>query len=274
MGAQVRESRGATFIFRRFGAFPPRELKLRVVRVAGSTKLRAAEAVEVPRARRQLQGPATAGTVTVIASIGRDSLPATVRSALAQTITDHHVVVVSDGRALPELPLDSRLSVVAMRRNHGSPSVTRNVGIRISESRYIAFLDDDNTWDPDHLATLLPALEEGADLAYGTIRWIDEQDVVLREMIIPFDRTRLRDENFIDTNAIVVRRSRRARFRVIDRRRGDATAEDWELAWRTSRRGRVVHVRGAVAYLRVHLGSTFSPNEPGRQGLDISPSVT
>jgi hypothetical protein len=55
-----------------------------------------------------------------------------------------------------------------------------------------------------------------------------------------------------------VRRSRAARFRVVPRRRGDATFEDWELAWRLSRRGRVVHVPAATACVRVHAGSEFS----------------
>jgi glycosyltransferase involved in cell wall biosynthesis len=273
MGEHEGESRAPDFLIRRFGALPPREAKLRAVRVIHNAQLRAIEPIEVARARRQLRTPARATTVTVIASIGRPSLPATVRSALAQTVTDHHVVVVSDGCALPEVPPDPRVSVVAMRRRHGSASLARNIGIGVSESRFLAFLDDDNTWAPDHLERLLPALEQGADLAYGTIRWIDEDDMVLREMLIPFDRVRLREENYIDTNAIVTRRSRQSRFRCVERRKGDATAEDWELAWRVSRRGRVVEVAGGIANLRVHDGSTFSPPEAGRAGLDVQASA-
>jgi glycosyltransferase involved in cell wall biosynthesis len=273
MGEHERESRAPDFLIRRFGALPPREAKLRAVRALHNAQLRATEPIEIGRTRRQLRRPARATTVTVIATIGRPHLPLSVRSALDQTVTDHHVVVVSDGAGLPELPSDPRLSVVAMRRRHGSASLARDIGIGISESRYLAFLDDDNTWAPDHLERLLPALEEGADLAYSTIRWVDEHDVVLREMIIPFDRVRLREESYIDTNAIVVRRNRQARFRCVERRRGDATAEDWELVWRVSRRGRVVHVAGGVANLRVHGGSTFSPPVVGRAGLDLQASV-
>jgi hypothetical protein len=74
----------------------------------------------------------------------------------------------------------------------------------------------------------------------------------------PFERRRLRDEHIVDTSAMVMRRSRRARFRVVPRFRGDATFEDWELAWRVSRRGRVEHVPAVTTCVRVHTGSLFS----------------
>jgi glycosyltransferase involved in cell wall biosynthesis len=185
-----------------------------------------------------------------------------VQCALGQRVTDHHVVVVSDGCRLPRLPADPRLSVVTLRRRYGSPALARNVGIRASRSDHVAFLDDDNTWTPDHLASLLPALAAGADLAYGAVRWVDADDRPLGTLAIAFDRKRLRDENFVDTNATVVTRSSRSRFRVVPRRRGDATFEDWELAWRLSRHGRVVHVPVATANVRVHAGSQFSLPRP------------
>ncbi|WP_231591453.1 glycosyltransferase [Saccharothrix sp. ST-888] len=36
--------------------------------------------------------------------------------------------------------------------------MVRNVGIRLSSSRYVAFLDDDNEWEPDHLGPAVGAL--------------------------------------------------------------------------------------------------------------------
>ncbi|MCS0634960.1 glycosyltransferase [Streptomyces sp. LP05-1] len=37
----------------------------------------------------------------------------------------------------------------------GRSSRLRNMAVRVSESPWIAFLDDDNEWEPDHLASLL-----------------------------------------------------------------------------------------------------------------------
>jgi hypothetical protein len=249
--------RVAAAVSDRAGLLPPREVKVRVLRALPTVRLRAAEAREVARARRRLGRGVVADTVTVIPSIGRPELIDAVTSALAQTIDDHRVVVVSDGCDLPPLPADDRLTVVTLRRRYGSAALPRNVGIRATHSRYVAFLDDDNVWRSDHLQRLRPTLAAGADLAYSALEWVDAHGRSLGTLSIPYDRSRMRDQNVVDTNTIVVRRSRRARFRVVPRRRGDATFEDWELAWRLSRRGTVVHVAVPTVRVRVHSGSQF-----------------
>jgi hypothetical protein len=242
---------------RHFGALPPREVKARVTRAPQTARLRVAEEREVARARRLLTAPPPATFATIIPTIGRPYLLDAVESALAQTVTDQRIVVVSDGFVVPRLPDDRRLTVWTLQRNCGAPAVVRNVGIRISRSRYVAFLDDDNTWERTHLASLLPALQCGADLAYAGWRWVDENNHVLAVETTPFDRLRLAEENFIDTSVTAVRRASSTRFRVIPRRRHDATYEDWELAWRVSRRGTVAHVPAVTANVRVHSDSCF-----------------
>jgi hypothetical protein len=257
MARRSPTARVAGAVSDRAGLLPPREVKVRVLRALPTLRLRAAEAREVRRARRHLRRNVTAETVTVIPSIGRPELREAVASALGQTIEDHRVVVVSDGCDLPPLPADDRLTVVVLRRRYGSAALPRNVGIRATHSRYVAFLDDDNVWRTDHLECLRPVLDAGADLAYSALEWVDANGRSLGTLSVPYDRSRMRDQNFVDTNTIVVRRSRRARFRVVPRRRGDATFEDWELAWRLSRRGTVVHVSAPTARVRVHSGSQF-----------------
>ena len=257
-----RESWIRSAITSHAGALPPREFKARVARLGATARLRAAEELEVWRARRQLRNRPHARIVTVIPSIGRDRLVASVRTALEQTIRNHHVVVVSDGSPLPPLPDDPRLTVIALRRRYGVAAVPRNVGIRSSASEFVAFLDDDNTWTPDHLERMVPSLARGADLVYGAVQWVDVGGAPIGTLSVAFDRDRLREENYVDTNAMVIRRTRRARFRVVPRRRGDSTFEDWELAWRTSRRGNVVHVEAATARVLVHDGSQFSTPRP------------
>ncbi|MCU1429776.1 MAG: family 2 glycosyl transferase [Actinomycetia bacterium] len=262
-------------VARHFGAMPPRELKVRLQRLPGCVRLRAAEEREVVRARRGLRARPSASTVTVIASIGRPELLDAVRSALAQTVTDHLVLVIADGVAIPPLPHDPRLVIWRLPVNSGSPSLARNVGIRVTRSDYVAFLDDDNFWEPDHLERLLPALEGRVAFAYGGLRWVNDSNDSLGELSVAFDRRHLREENFIDTSTLVVRRTRRARFRAIPRRRGDATFEDWELAYRLSRGKRAVHVPIATANVRVHEGSKFSLPRPDqvRHEPPIPPSL-
>ena len=198
------------------------------------------------------QATITADVVTIIPTYRRpDLLTLAVRSALDQDVADHAVVVVSDGeKVVSELPNDPRLHVLQLTRNVGVAGVVRNVGIRASDSRYIAFLDDDNQWLPGHLNELVAALDGGADFAYsGLIRVLDdgrEFDRLLR----PFVRRELRNVNYIDVNTVGVRRSRRVRFSTRRRRALEKAGEDWVLAWRLTRRSCVVQVpRFTVRYL-------------------------
>jgi Glycosyl transferase family 2 len=117
------------------------------------------ESAEVRRLRATLPAGAAPLVTTVIPTYRRpESLPAAVRSVLAQTIRDQRVIVVDDGGGLPELPDDPRLVAVSLARNTAVLGVVRNVGIRLADSEFVAFLDDDNEWEPEHLATALTAL--------------------------------------------------------------------------------------------------------------------
>jgi glycosyltransferase involved in cell wall biosynthesis len=234
-----------------------------VLDVRSAIRNRLFERAEV---RRLGAGAICAEIVTIIPTYKRPELLAlAVRSALDQDVPDHAVIVISDGDDVAGvLPSDPRLHVHRLTRNIGVAGVVRNVGIRASTSRYIAFLDDDNQWLPGHLNALVEALDGGADYAYtGLIRILDdgrEFDRLLR----PFVRRNLRNENYVDVNTVVVRRSRRVRFSRRTRRALEAPGEDWVFIWRLSRRSRPAVVeRYTVRYL-VNPKSFFWPGHAER----------
>src|SRR5258708_1238448 len=71
-----------------------------------------------------------ADVVTVIATFRRpEGLVDAVRSALAQGVDDHLIVVVDDGGGLPDLPVDPRVLALSLARNYGCLGMVRNVGI-------------------------------------------------------------------------------------------------------------------------------------------------
>lgn len=198
-------------------------------------------------ARIGMLGPAK--VATIIPTYRRPQLLiCAVESALQQTESDQVIVVVDDGGGLPAgLPQDDRLITLALRENTGVLGVVRNVGIRLTSSTYIAFLDDDNTWEPTHLETALAVLDSTANktpprLVYTAIRRLRSDGTQMDILSQPFDRRRLADESFIDANSIVVRRDPGVVFSRMPRGLSTLPKEDWELVFRLSRTRRTVHI--------------------------------
>jgi glycosyltransferase involved in cell wall biosynthesis len=96
-------------------------------------------------------------------------------SALAQTWSDFEVTVVDDGSTDrgPQLVLatsDPRVRLV--RQDNAGVSAARNRGIRESTGRYVAFLDGDDEWLPEHLATLEGLIRRFPEAGiYATSYW-------------------------------------------------------------------------------------------------------
>ena len=81
----------------------------------------------------------------------------TIRSVLRQTCQDFELIVVDDGSADNSLELarkyeSDRVRVIA-QENQGV-SVARNTGIENARGKFIAFLDADDEWQENYLATI------------------------------------------------------------------------------------------------------------------------
>lgn len=238
---------------RTFGWLVLFEARNKVLLAPSALRLKRFEDAETARLAAVLGSPPSALVATVIATHRRpEALRAAVRSALAQSLADQVVIVVDDGAGLPELPQDPRLFAVSLARNTATAGVVRNVGIRLTRSRYVAFLDDDNLWEPDHLEQAVSVLEPpgGPEAVYTALRRVlpdgSERDV----LSVPFDRRRAAHEAFLDTNAFVARRTRSLYFSRLRRTPEVLPREDWELVRRYARRHEVRHVpRATVRYL-------------------------
>ena len=87
----------------------------------------------------------------------------TISSLLKQSFTDFDVIIVNDGSTDSSLeklsPLvDDRFKIIN-QENKGA-SYTRNLGINESTGNYIALLDADDYWHPNHLLELKKLIEE------------------------------------------------------------------------------------------------------------------
>jgi teichuronic acid biosynthesis glycosyltransferase TuaG len=96
-----------------------------------------------------------------------------VESVLCQSYSDFELILVDDLSTDNTLALakqyqdsDPRVRVMALLGNLGSGKA-RNAGIEAAEGRFIAFLDSDDSWEPDKLARQLSQMDEkGCALSY------------------------------------------------------------------------------------------------------------
>ena len=103
------------------------------------------------------------------------SIRKTLDSVLAQTYTDYEVIVVDDGStddsfAVAKQVIGERLEVrgKVIRQANAGVSAARNAGIMAASGEYIAFLDGDDLWHPEYLATLHQLIVDYPDAAvYG-----------------------------------------------------------------------------------------------------------
>ncbi|MHB9023326.1 MAG: glycosyltransferase family 2 protein [Armatimonadota bacterium] len=102
---------------------------------------------------------------------------AAVESVRRQTYPNVEIIVVDDGsgeECLAGLRLPSEVRLLHHADCRG-PATARNTGVRHARGQYIAFLDSDDLWLPDKLATQVRLLQEHPDagLTYCTFRCID-----------------------------------------------------------------------------------------------------
>ncbi|HWR76598.1 MAG TPA: glycosyltransferase family A protein, partial [Thiobacillus sp.] len=96
-----------------------------------------------------------------------------VESVLAQSYPRVELVVVDDGSSdgssdiLQRLASDNPERITLIFQSRAGPFAARNLALAHANGNYIAFLDADDTWQPDALSRMHDALEtREADIAY------------------------------------------------------------------------------------------------------------
>ena len=97
-------------------------------------------------------------------------------SVFRQTYPDYETIVINDGSPdTPQIEVALRPYAERIRyfrqRNRG-PAAARNRGIAEARGKFIAFLDADDYWAPDHLAKQMAMLEQNPQLELVYSDWI------------------------------------------------------------------------------------------------------
>jgi len=178
-----------------------------------------------------LQQPMEAAVV--MPTVLRPSIVAALRSVFAQTVEGRiHILVGIDAplgdMALLDQALLGRPPNMAVQLfypgfstsvRHGGLSPARDGGAlrtvlsQLANSPYVAYLDDDNWWGPDHLAQLCSALRDGeADCAFAhSLRWFVHPDSLRPVCVDAWESVGVgagifaqRFNGFIDPNCLMI----------------------------------------------------------------------
>ena len=101
-------------------------------------------------------------------------LTETLTSVRAQTRKPLEVILVDDASTDDSAAVAARFEevrLIGQERNSGV-SLARNTGLRAARGEMVAWLDGDDIWEPDHLATVAGLLEKhpGAGVAFSLTR--------------------------------------------------------------------------------------------------------
>lgn len=151
-----------------------------------------------------------------------DLLKRAVASVLAQSYENVEVVIVGD--ACPDLssfvPNSPKIRIFNLRKNHGAGGAEpRNHAIAAAAGSLIAYLDDDNSWKPDHVSSLYEALRSaGAAFAFSSME-VDGMDMGFTEP----------KYQGIDTSCVLQQKSLIAKYGAWHDREKGGYSHDWEL---------------------------------------------
>lgn len=108
-----------------------------------------------------------------------DFIATTIQSVLAQESADFELLVVDDGSTDGSVDVLAAVSdprVRILRQANQGVGAARNAGIRSATRPWIAFLDADDLWAPNHLGSLKTAIQYFPETGFVSTRWAEVQE--------------------------------------------------------------------------------------------------
>ena len=183
-----------------------------------------------------------------------EMLAQAIQSVLNQTFTDLEIIVVNDS-GVDVQSLISRLNTKGniVYKKHDRPlerSVARNTGIRAARGKYIAYLDDDDIYYPNHIETLVNFLENSEyKIAYTDAVMAQQKkqngEYVTVHRTVPysldFDKDKILVSNSTPNLCLMHEKSCLDEVGLFDETL--STHEDWDLIIRLSRKFDIAHIQ-------------------------------
>jgi len=109
---------------------------------------------------------------------GRDTIERAIKGVMMQTYRNFELIIVDDGSTDSTNSILQKYACVSklQKQKHAGPAAARNLGLRIARGKYVAFLDDDDTWIPEKLELQVEILEkhQSVGLTFGNLEVVDK----------------------------------------------------------------------------------------------------
>ncbi len=170
-----------------------------------------------------------------------------IKSVLNQTFQDFELIIVDDGSTDNTKEVvenfqkqDSRINYIWMK-NSGRPAKPRNIGIKNSKGKYIAFLDSDDEWMPEKLEKQIILFENSNINKLGFVGCNILNIDTLKNFNKIYKMPRIRKlfkhlliRNFLMTPSILVKKSVIEDVGLFDE--NFEVADDWDMWIRISQK--------------------------------------
>ncbi|WP_433956409.1 glycosyltransferase [Paenibacillus taichungensis] len=194
-----------------------------------------------------------------------------IESVLSQTYINFEFIIIDDGSSDGSQELivqyalnDNRIVYIRHDINCGLPAVRTNEGILKARGDYVAFIFDDNIWDPLFLEILLAEMiSKPADVQYSitNMKINDDQHFFLGEWPLTFEI--LYHLNTIPNGSVLCKRSFFEKYGLYDSHIGMRRLCDWDLWFRAKSLGATFN------YVNKILSTELGPSSPVSLGLSV-----
>jgi len=219
-----------------------------------------------------LRGGHSALVSIIVATYNRpEMLNCAIKSVVDQTYKNVEIVVVNDGGedvsdVIDQYKRMGRIVYFALENGKGTAGA-RNYGLKRVKGKYVGYLDDDDLYLPEHIETVVSALETSSyEVAYSDAYRVTQDSFggknVSEEVEVPFSedfsRERLLVCNYIPMLTLMHKRCVLERTGMFDEELN--ILEDWDLLIRLSREVSFCHIPKATCKFTVRLGDAGHVN--------------
>ena len=208
---------------------------------------------------------ATLVSVVIPVFNGAAFVPTAIDHVLAQTYRPLQIVVVDDGSTDNTGQVLTRYCEqieIVQQKNRGVGHA-RNTGIATSRGEYVAFLDQDDWWQPNKIAQQMACFERDPviGLVHTGVAYFDERSQEYTRPLNPLARPELLQgecfrqllaENHIRNSSVMVRRDLLTQVGACDQAISGNTVQDYDLWLRLARASRFAYLPEQLTVIRLH----------------------